>query len=117
MPSKGKQYRFSIPHRPKAKERPRFSMKGGYAYTSAKTRTFEDLVKTYYKGPKFEGPVSLALTFSPTRVTVCVTEMPDTEPSKLRGDVDNYVKSVSDALNGLAYDDDKQIHKLSGRKQ
>ena len=115
MPSKGKQYRFSIPHRPKAKERPRFS-KQGYAYTSKKTRSFEDLVKQYYKGPKFEGPVSLAITFSTKRVMVCVTEMIDTEESGLRGDVDNYIKSISDAMNGIAYENDRQIHKLQGRK-
>ncbi len=117
MPSKGKQHKFVIPHRPKAKERPRFSMKGGYAYTSAKTRTFEQLVKDHYKGPMFDGPVSLAVTFSPKRITVCITEMPDEPDSKLRGDVDNYIKSVSDALNGVAYEDDRQIHKLSGRKK
>ena len=91
-------------------------MKGGYAYTSAKTRTFEQLVKDHYNGPMFDGPVSLALTFSPKRITVCITEMPDEPDSKLRGDVDNYIKSVSDALNGVAYEDDRQIHKLSGRK-
>ena len=43
--------------------------------------------------------------------------MPDEPDSKLRGDVDNYIKSVSDALNGVAYEDDRQIHKLSGRKK
>jgi cyclopropane fatty-acyl-phospholipid synthase-like methyltransferase len=37
-------------------------------------------------------------------------------PSKLRGDIDNYAKSVLDGLNGVAYTDDKQIVSLELRK-
>jgi Holliday junction resolvase RusA-like endonuclease len=29
--------------------------------------------------------------------------------SELRGDIDNYAKSVLDALNGVAFKDDKQV--------
>jgi Holliday junction resolvase RusA-like endonuclease len=32
--------------------------------------------------------------------------------SKLTGDIDNYAKSILDALNGVAYADDKQIVSL-----
>jgi Holliday junction resolvase RusA-like endonuclease len=39
------------------------------------------------------------------------------EESKLRGDVDNYVKSLLDGLNGVAYDDDKQIVNLKAFKR
>ena len=28
------------------------------------------------------------------------------------GDVDNYTKSILDGLNGIAYQDDKQVHHL-----
>lgn len=116
MAANGKQHKFVIRARPKAKERPRFS-KQGYAYTSAKTREFEKLVRESYDGPMFDGPVSLALTFTLDRITVSITEMVDEPESKLRGDVDNYIKSISDALNGVAYADDRQVHKLSGRKK
>ena len=37
-------------------------------------------------------------------------------PSKLRGDIDNYAKSILDGLNGVAYTDDKQIVSLELRK-
>ena len=39
------------------------------------------------------------------------------QPKKrLRGDIDNYAKSVLDALNGVAYKDDKQIVRLDLEK-
>lgn len=33
------------------------------------------------------------------------------------GDLDNYVKLVLDSMNGLLYNDDKQIVRLSATKQ
>ena len=44
-----------------------------------------------------EGPVSLVLLMA----------------GALRGDADNYAKSVMDALNGIAYKDDRQVRQLS----
>ncbi len=38
------------------------------------------------------------------------------EESKLRGDVDNYAKSILDGLNGVAFQDDKQVHILNVEK-
>jgi Holliday junction resolvase RusA-like endonuclease len=39
------------------------------------------------------------------------------EESKLRGDLDNYVKSLLDGLNGVAYEDDKQVVNLKAFKR
>lgn len=36
--------------------------------------------------------------------------------SKLRGDIDNYIKTVLDALNGVAWGDDNQIVKVTAVK-
>ena len=113
-----KTYKFSIPIRPKSKGRPRVTSKNGkqWAYTPKGTRDYEQAVRDYYKGPKFDGPVSMTITLSKKRAIVTITEM-DCETSPLRGDISNYVKGIEDALNGLAYDDDRQIHRLVGRKK
>lgn len=113
-----KQHKFTIPIRPKAKSRPRVTSKNGkqWAYTPKTTRDYEQMVKEYYKGPKFEGPVSMSIVLSDKRAVVTITEM-DCEPSPLRGDISNYVKGIEDALNGLAYTDDRQIHRLVGKKK
>lgn len=38
-------------------------------------------------------------------------------PSQIRNDVDNMVKAVKDALNQVAYHDDKQIVRVEAEKQ
>jgi len=116
--TKKKQYKFSIPTRPKAKGRPRVTSKNGkqWAYTPKATRDYEQIVKDHYDGPLFEGPVSMSIVLSDKRAIVTITEM-DCEISPLRGDVSNYVKGIEDALNGLAYTDDRQIHRLVGKKK
>ena len=113
-----KSYKFSVPIRPKAKGRPRVTRKNNstWAYTPKSTRDYEAAVKQCYKGPKFEGPVSLTVTFSMKRAIVTITEL-DCDSSPLRGDISNYIKSIEDALNGLAFDDDRQVHRLVGKKK
>lgn len=107
-------YRFTVKGRPKAKGRPRFGK--GHTYTPKGTVDAERVIAEAYKGPKFEGPVSLACVFSNDRVTITLTPI-EMEKSPLRGDVSNYLKLVEDALNGLAYDDDRQVHRLVGKKK
>ena len=36
--------------------------------------------------------------------------------SRMWGDVDNHLKSVLDALNGICYEDDSQVVEVTGRK-
>lgn len=98
------------------KQRPRATVRGGHAriYTPRKTRVFEECVRKAWReqvGEEWAG-----FTGSVT-VTVSVTrELAKSNPKKWAGrqdvqkpDVDNVLKAVLDALNGLAYADDAHI--------
>jgi Holliday junction resolvase RusA-like endonuclease len=101
-----------------SKERPRFNKTTGKAYTAAGTRAFEEKVRAFAAN-KFKSPMQGSL-----KCTIYVyDQMPNymvNDPllkaaalAKIirpeRGDLDNKVKAVTDALNGVAYYDDKQI--------
>ena len=58
----------------------------------------------------------MSIVLSDKRAVVTITEM-DCKESPLRGDISNYVKGIEDALNGLAYTDDRQIPRLVGKKK
>jgi Holliday junction resolvase RusA-like endonuclease len=84
---------------PVPKGRPRFGK--GHAYTPAKTRNFEkDLAwaaKIAMQGRMpLEGPV---------RIDVSV----DLLPKARKADIDNYLKSAMDPLNGIVWKDDSQV--------
>jgi len=86
----------------------------GRVYTPAATHNAEQVIAAGWTGPKFAGPVSVDVIFSKAGTTVTVESL---DPlvygnSVLRGDVDNMAKLVLDALNGVAYLDDKQVCKL-----
>lgn len=109
--------RFTIPGEPVAKARPRV-MKSGIAYTPAKTKNYETLVKelfiTQYGQVMLEGElvVNIKAYFSiPKSTTKKKRELMQVEeirPTK-KPDIDNLFKIVTDALNDLAYKDDSQI--------
>jgi crossover junction endodeoxyribonuclease RusA len=103
----GDEYTFTIDAKPQVKQRPRMSRRGK-VYTPAKTRDYEQLVGTFYDGPKFETPVAMRLEFTTKYTTVTLTPV-DKPENYLRGDLTNYVKAVEDGLNGIAYLDDHQI--------
>ena len=113
---------FHVPGRPVPKARPRVTKKG-YAYTPRKTMAFEQSVVLAYRRSKAGGKqfpegvpllMELTFTFSPpkswskTRRGMCPTCRPD---------LDNLMKGVADALNGVAYKDDGQIAGAVIRKQ
>lgn len=103
----------TIPIRPIAKERPRLG-KRGYAYTPKRTHNYERAIGEAWDGPCFDEPVSLTVHFTKDEVVVTVGSARG--DSKLRGDIDNYVKSVMDGLNGIAFTDDKLVVKIEARK-
>lgn len=108
------EYTFVVPGRPRVKERPRHG-RNGRVYTPRETLEREKMVAAVYGGPKFEGPVVVDVTFGQDNTSVTIIEL-DQEPTKLRGDIDNYVKLILDALNGVAWDDDRQVVILTAAK-
>jgi Holliday junction resolvase RusA-like endonuclease len=44
---------------------------------------------------------------------VIVTPLSPEHESSLRGDIDNYVKTILDGLNEVAWEDDRQVLKLT----
>lgn len=106
-----------IPGKPLGKQRPRV-MKNGITYTPKETVNYEVLVKQLYitehKDTRFEGPVKAIITAympipkSVTKVKRLAMQHNMARPTK-KPDWDNIGKIITDALNGIAYDDDKQI--------
>lgn len=96
-------YSFTVPGRPRPKGRPRFG-RGGRAFTPKETVEYERKIREAAVACGVSPIDSDDLTFT---VHVYVK-------NRVHGDVDNYVKAASDALNKVAYQDDKQIKHIHG---
>ena len=109
------QYHQFFKLRPKSKLRPRFNRRTGVAFTPKATHQYEKEFADLYRGPLFHDcPLSLKLRFTVEGTELLIEKVKPNDnveqPTKrLTGDIDNYAKSVLDALNGVAYTDDKQI--------
>ena len=86
---------------PVPKGRPRMC-RNGHVYTPERTRTFESTVKLLVLRAMrpMEGDLILTVDFYVKRIC----------------DLDNLVKSFTDALNGIAYKDDRQIVEIHARR-
>lgn len=104
---------------PRAKQRPRAHVVNGRAvtYTPRETMDAERALALQWTHPPLEGPVTLHVTLSDTKVHVDCRPTQPHESRKLRGDIDNYAKLVLDALIGVAYIDDRQLVELYVVKQ
>lgn len=94
---------------PTPKGRPRLGKYG--TYTPAKTKAAEEAIQWAWHGKPMEGPLKVSLRFYFKRPKKCLKCYKDTRP-----DIDNLVKLVCDALNGLAWKDDGQIVILEAYK-
>lgn len=110
-----KQHTQAFEIKPVPKERPR-STRNGHTYTPKRTKDFEAEVREAYNGPMFEGPIEFLAWINDSGFEVTVREVNWPVRSKLRGDLDNYLKSITDALQGVAYENDKQIVSIQGDK-
>lgn len=106
------------------KQRPRLS--GRVAYTPKKTRDYEERVRMAFRSSYHEA-VPVYQNGVPVRAYIEViipipkswsnkkhiaAEKGEIVPTSRNGDVDNYAKSILDALNGLMYEDDSQVTTL-----
>ena len=113
-------YRIVVPVTPVAKARPRVG-KHGNVYTPKKTQEFENTVRFFasktIKRP-LDGAVKLTVRFyfpRPKKLYWKNKDMPPVLHDK-RPDISNLIKSVEDALNGIAYRDDAQIAVVHAEK-
>lgn len=119
---------FTVPGEPKGKGRPRFTTRGGFpkTYTPKDTREYEDMIRECYflqcGQTQFPGAVSVEIvarfgvpksTSRRDRVEMLAGIIPHTK----KPDVDNIGKVVLDALNGVAFPDDKAVVSLFIRKE
>lgn len=100
---------FEVEAKAIAKERPRKGRHG--FYTPVRTANFEKLIKLeamkHFKDP-FEGPIALGIEIFIKSSAKSLYGKPKTT----RPDADNYLKAISDSLNGVAYKDDAQVFKM-----
>ena len=108
-----------IPGRVVPKARPRFDPRTGHAYHATRYRDWLDMatqtVALMHRGPPIEGPTLLRVAFSPAGADVAILGCSPVEYQGRRGDLDNMIGSVMDALqHGGAIENDSQIVKIEG---
>ena len=117
---------FEVPGEPRGKGRPRFT-RDGHPYTDSETRAYEKKIVAYYRQKLggFRWPdaefisVSVVAYYeipkSATKAVAAAMREGKSLPSK-KPDIDNVLKIVLDALNGVAYKDDSKVVSVSGKK-
>ena len=87
-----------------------------FMYTPAKTIQAEKEIAAAWDGPIFEGEVAVHIVVDKEGMAIIVEQIDIKTKSSLRGDIDNYVKTILDGLNGVAWKDDSQVVKLTAIK-
>lgn len=111
---------FTVPGTPKGKGRPRFARIGNgvRTYTPAETANYEARIAyecaSQARGQiPLDGPLSVEIgaVFEPPKSLSKRkrAELATGAPHTKKPDCDNIAKAVLDALNGVAYGDDKQV--------
>lgn len=117
---------FLVDGKPQGKQRPRFSRISKTVYTPAKTSKYEKAIaKAYtdsggkcipadcYVSVSVSAFFPIPKSYTQGKRLACKHNVnrPDKKP-----DMDNILKVVLDGLNRVAYEDDKQVVELIGRK-
>ena len=109
--------KFVVEGKIKGKARPRWSSASGCVYTPPETKQYEKYIAHCFRiagGQKIEGAVKLTVTMlfaipkSMKKADKELCKFNEILPQK-KPDIDNCLKAVMDALNKVAYNDDKQV--------
>lgn len=115
---------FIVEGRPVAKARPRATRRG-VVYTPKTTQVAEARIREAFfdaYGDHFkplECPVGVSVDFyfsQPKGVSMKQKEAQAGKPRAKKPDVDNLIKTVLDALNGVVWKDDNQVVSIKARK-
>lgn len=105
--------------KPIAKERPRLPKNGGPSFTPQRTKRFQADVGAVWVssgGLLTPGDVEVGIHLRRNDFDVTVSSISNLTHSSLRGDIDNYAKAILDGLNGIAFEDDKLVRRLTVTK-
>ena len=117
---------FIIPGKPIGKGRPRFA-KSGHCWTPSKTVMYEQGIKQAYwmkyGARMYAADKALAVEIvlyytrpkSMTKKNQLLAQQGLLRPI-VKPDVDNVIKAILDALNGMAFEDDRQIVQVTCEK-
>jgi Holliday junction resolvase RusA-like endonuclease len=120
---------FRVPGKPVGKGRPRAAKRGKHItlYTPEATATYESTValaasQAMGQAPLIDGPVDVLMRIDlpvpsswsqrKQRDALAGTIIPNTKP-----DMDNVIKAVFDAMNGVVWNDDTQVADLRVRRR
>ena len=112
--------KFTVPGKPQGKARPRFNTYTGRTYTPSKTGAYERLIALCFKqagGKLLDGAIRIdikayyPIAKSHTKKAKAGMESGEIKAT-IKPDIDNVAKAVLDGLNGVAFEDDKQVINL-----
>lgn len=120
--------KLTIPVAPQPQSRPRFTARGRYvhAYENKKITMYKRMVAATYQSyfgavKPTEKAIAVDVVFyRPVQKSISKIErqrrLTGESLPAIKPDIDNYVKAILDALNGVAFRDDKQIISLNAKK-
>lgn len=117
---------FTVPGEPRGKGRPRVTRNG--TYTDSETKAYEEKIIAYYRkafgGHKWPDNSFVAVkvvAYYPIPKRATKAQLAAMQEGKLfpsrKPDIDNVLKIVLDALNGVAYKDDSRVVRVEAEKK
>lgn len=119
--------KFTVPGSPVPKGRARAFVRNGKIahYTPEETARYEDIVRAEANKMMWacvaDGPVSVKIKlFIKIPASFNKKKKDEARNGEIRPtsrpDIDNYIKAICDAMNGIVYNDDSQVVKMTAEK-